>query len=101
MTLSHFLNSFWVIKMGTLKTIRAFMCWCKVGAVERKRVRERNTKRDRDTVRSRDGSKGHANYGPSLPVSIPTLGDSFAQIYVAQIAQIVQALFAQNPAHVK
>ncbi len=83
--------------MGTLKTIRAFMCWPKsVPVKEEKRVRDK--KRDRNTGRAHDGPKRHANYGPSLPVSIPTLGESLAQVCTAQIAQIVQAWLAQDPA---
>ena len=40
--------------------------------------------RDRDTERARDGPKRHTNYGPSSPASIPTPGESLAQIWVAQ-----------------
>ncbi len=62
--------------MGTFNSIRAFMYWPKsVPVKEEKGVRDK--KRDRDTRRARDAQKRHANYGPSLPVSIPTLGDSF------------------------
>ena len=74
-------------KMGTLKTIRAFMYLDKSVPVKEK-GRERQKKRDSDTERAQDCPKRHANCGPSLPVSIPTLDDSFAQVYVAQIAQI-------------
>ena len=73
--------------MGTLKTIRAFMYLEKSVPVKEK-GRERQKKRDSDTERAHDCPKRHANCGPSLPVSIPTLDDSFAQVYVAQIAQI-------------
>ena len=73
--------------MGTLKTIRALMYWPKsVPVKEEKGVRDK--KRDRDSERACDGLKRHANYGSSLPVSIPTLGEFLAQIYIAQIAQI-------------
>ncbi len=50
--------------------------------------RERQKKRDSDTERAHECPKRHANYGPSLPVYIPTFGKSLAQFYVAQIAQI-------------
>ncbi len=73
--------------MGTLKTIRAFLYLEKSVPVKEK-GRERQKKRDSDTERAQDCPKRHANCGPSLPVSIPTLDDSFAQVYVAQIAQI-------------
>ncbi len=56
------------------------------GYKEEKGVRDK--KRDRHTENALDGSKRHANYGLSLPMSIPTLGESLAQFYVAQIAQI-------------
>ncbi len=48
----------------------------------------RDKKRDRHTENALDGPKRHANYGLSLPMSIPTLGESLVQFYVAQIAQI-------------
>ncbi len=85
------------LKMGPLNLIHAFMCWPKSVPL-RKRVRERNKKRDNDTERAYDCPKRHANCGPSLPVSIPTLGESLVQVYVAQIAQIARAWLAQNPA---
>ncbi len=74
-------------KMGTPKTIRALMYWLKSVPV-REKTRERQKKRDSDTERAHDCPKRHANHGPSSPVSIPTLGESLAQFYVAQIAQI-------------
>ncbi len=46
--------------------------------------RGRDQKRDRDTERARNDPKKCANYGLSLPVSIPTPGDSLAQIWLAQ-----------------
>ena len=62
--------------MGTLNSIRAFMYWPKsVPVKEEKGVRDK--KRDRDTERAHDCPKRHANYGPSLPASIPTLGNFF------------------------
>ena len=81
--------------MGTLNLIRALMYWPKSVPVKEK-GRERQKKRDRDTQRARDGPKRHANYGPSLSVSIPTLYESLAQVCAAQIAQIAQAWLAQN-----
>ncbi len=72
--------------MGPPKTIRALMYWPKSVPVTEK-GRKRWKKRDRDTERACDGPKRYANYGPSLPVSMPTLGESLAQIYVVQIAQ--------------
>ncbi len=86
--------------MGTLKTIRAFMYLEKSVPVKEK-GRERDKKRDRDTGTALDCQKRHANYGPSLPVSIPTLGKFLAQFYVAQIAQIVQAWLVQNPVFIR
>ncbi len=50
--------------------------------------RKRQKKIDSDTERAHDCPKRHANYGPSLPVSIPTFGKSLAQFDFAQIAQI-------------
>ncbi len=70
-----------------LQTIHALMYWPKSVPLKAKK-RERNKNRDRDTERACDGPKRHANYGPSLPVSIPTLGESLAQFYVAQIVQM-------------
>ncbi len=55
-----------------------------VGAVIRKTVRENNKKRDSDTERANNSPKRHANCGPSSPVSIPTPGDSLAQVSLAQ-----------------
>ena len=49
-------------------------------------------KRYRDTERARDGPKRHANYGPSLPVSIPTLGESLAQVWLAQTPAFPEGL---------
>ncbi len=69
--------------MGTLKTIRALMYWSKSVLVKEK-GRKRKKKKDRDTERARDCPKRHANYGPSLPVSIPTPGESLAQLRLAQ-----------------
>ncbi len=86
--------------MGTLNSFRAFIYWPKsVPVKEEKGVRDK--KRDRDKERAHYCPKRHANYGPSQPVSIPTLGDSFVQNYVAQIAQIAQAWVAQNPAFIR
>ncbi len=85
--IQSFLGAFWVTKMGTLKTIRAFMYLEKSVPVKEK-GRKRQKKRDSDTQRAHDCPKRHANCGPSSTVSIPTLDDSFAQVYVAQIAQI-------------
>ncbi len=73
--------------MGTLKTIRAFM-YLKKSVPVKEKVRDRQKKRDSDTERAHDCPKRHANCRPSSPVSIPTLDDSFAQVCVAQIAQI-------------
>ncbi len=73
--------------MGTLKTICALMYWPKPVPVKEK-GRERQKKRDSVTERAHDCPKRHANYGPSLPVSIPTFGKFLPQFYVAQIAQI-------------
>ena len=73
--------------MGTLKTIRALMYWPKSVPVKKEKG-VRDKKRDRHTERARDGPKRHANHGPSLLVSIPTLGESIAQVCAAQIAQI-------------
>ncbi len=110
-SLAHFFNFFWANKMGTLNLIRAFMYWEKsVPLKEEKRGRDK--KRDKDAERARDGLKRHANYGPSLPESIPTLGESRAQIYVAQIAQIkgiyyggfrlcLEACAAEQGGHIK
>ncbi len=54
------------------------MYWPKsVPVKEAKGVRHK--KRDRHTERAHDCQKRHANYGPSLPVSIPTLGESLAR----------------------
>ncbi len=73
--------------MGTLNLIPALVYWPKLVPIkEEKGVRDK--KRERETERARDCPKKHANYGPSLPASIPTLGKSLAQFYVAQIAQI-------------
>ncbi len=84
-------GNFWVIflgsKMGTPKTIRAFMYLPKSGRVKED-IRGRDKKTDRDKDRAHDCPKRHANYGLSSPVSIPTLGESLAQFYVAQFAQI-------------
>ena len=85
--IKSFLSAYWVTKMGTLKTICAFMYLEKSVPVKEK-GRERQKKRDCDTERAHDCPKRHANCGPSSPVSIPTLDNSFAQVYVAQIAQI-------------
>ncbi len=87
--------------MGTLNLIRAFMYWPKPVPVKEK-GRERQKKRDRNAERAHDCPKRHANYGPSSPVSIPTLGESLAQFYVAQIAQnkrIYYLLFGRRLAH--
>ncbi len=73
--------------MDTLKTIHAFMYWPKSVPV-REKGRKSQKKRNIDTERAHDCPKRHANYGPSSSVSIPTLGKSLAQFYVAQIAQI-------------
>ncbi len=73
--------------MGTLKMIHALMYWLKLVPVKEK-GRERQKKRDSDIERADDCPKRHANCGPSSPVSIPTLGESLAHFYVAQIAQI-------------
>ncbi len=73
--------------MGTLNLIRALMYWPKPVPVKEK-GREGEKKRDRGAERAHDCPKRHANYGPSSPVSIPTLGESLAQFYAAQIAQI-------------
>ncbi len=81
--IQSFLGFFWVTKMGTLKTIRALMYWPKSVPV-REKTRERQKKRDRDAERAHDCPKRHANYGLSSPVSIPTLGESLAQMWVAQ-----------------
>ncbi len=80
---SHFWVFFWVTKMGTLKTIRALMYWPNSVPV-REKGRERQKKRDREAVRAHDCPKRHANYGLSSPVSNPTLGESLAQMWVAQ-----------------
>ena len=85
--------------MFTLKTICALMYWPK-SVPEKEEKGVRGKKRDRDTGRACDGPKRHANYGPSLPVSIPTLGESLAQVYVAQIAQIAQVWLVQKPAFI-
>ncbi len=69
--------------MRPLQTIRALMYWPKSVPVKEK-GRERQKKRDRDTERASDGPKRHANYGPSWPVSIPTLGESLVQVWLAQ-----------------
>ena len=69
-----------------------------VGAVIREREGGEQKKRNRATERARDGPKRHANYGPSLPVSIPTLAESLAQVCAAQIAQNAQAWLEQKPA---
>ncbi len=55
-----------------------------VGAVIRKREGESKKKRDRYTERACGGPKRGANYGPSSPVSIPTLDESLAQVWLAQ-----------------
>ncbi len=55
--------------MDTLKTIRAFMYLEKSVPVKEK-GRGRQKKRDRDAKRAHDCPKRHANYGPSLPVSV-------------------------------
>ena len=69
--------------MRTLQKIRALMYWPKsVPSSAKKRGRDK--KRDSDTERASDGPKKGANYGPSSPVSIPTPGESLAQIWVAQ-----------------
>ena len=72
-----FLGTFYESKMRPLQTIRALMYWPKPVPVMEK-GRERQKKRDRVTERACDGPKRGANYGPSLPVSIPTLGESLA-----------------------
>ncbi len=78
--------------MGTLKTIRAFMYSGKSVPVKEKK-RGRDKKRDSDTERAHDSPKRHANYGLSSPVSIPTLGESLAQVCAAQIAQIQRVYY--------
>ena len=65
--------------MGTLNLICALMYWPKLVPVKEK-GKERQKKRDRDTETARDGPKMHANYGASLPVSIPTPVKFLAQI---------------------
>ncbi len=69
--------------MTTLQKIRALMYWPKSVQLISKE-RDRDKKRDRDTERACDGPKRRANYGLSLTVSIPTPGESLAQIWVAQ-----------------
>ncbi len=65
--------------MGTPNLICALMYWPKLVQVKEK-GKERREKRDRDTERALDGPKRHANYGPSLHVSIPTPVKFLAQI---------------------
>ncbi len=63
--------------------LRAYVL-AEVGAVIREGVRESKKKRDSDTETAQNGQKRCANYGLSLPLSIPTPSESLAQIRVAQ-----------------
>ena len=76
------MGNFFEPKMGTLKMIHALMYWLKLVPVKEK-GRERQKKRDSDIERADDCPKRHANCGPSSSVSIPTLGESLAQNWVA------------------
>ncbi len=74
---------FWAQNEDPSNDPRAYVL-AEVGAVTRERVSEMNKKRDSNTESVHNCPKWHANYGPSLPVSIPTPVESLAQMSQAQ-----------------
>ncbi len=86
-----FLGHFIWAQNGHLENDPRAYVLAKVGAVKCKKERI-DKKRDRDTERARDGPKRHANYGPSLSVSIPSNGESVVSLNCAKMAHEKRAV---------